>query len=464
MKRICKRGYELVQVCTEEGSVRPCGWVSLESIGNLSESSMEEIMHGEKAEDFRRSLLDGSFRYCDSYACPFLANNNLKEVEYRGAPDYPREVWLAYDHTCNYNCTSCRKGDNILFGKNKNRNFEKIEQEIRKFINKAEVISGNGLGELFATPSIMSILSDWKPECEKPRVILETNGSLFNEENWERIQNLGQYFLTVCVTVMSFDDAAYKFLSGVNYDTTRIVHNLSFLKELRQKELINYLEIATVVQERNFRTLPEFARRCIEEFNADHVRLRPFFQLGADTPENEWFYDIRNEYHPYYKEFAEIMKDPIFNHPKVFHWSGRDMPAPRRHPGERTSQNYDILKRLFWDDSLCEKLLKQMEKKGVQNIAVYGLGGIGKAVVSLLDAGGIPIGTLIDLHSIESEYRGKKIVHCLDEVTPDPSSMIVVALPGEVCDEVVGNLKEDGFQTAIGISDLLCELAGEEQC
>lgn len=465
MAKICQRGYEMVQICKDDGTVRPCNWVTVTDLGNLTDNSMKEIMHGEKAEDFRRSLMDGSFRYCDPDSCPHLANNTIDKmmVEYHGVPDYPREISLAYDHSCNYNCTSCRKGDNIHLGKTINHDFEKIEYEIKQFINKVEMISANGLGEMFVTPSIMKILADWKPECERPRVLLETNGSLFNEENWKKIENLGQYLLYITVSVMSFDDAAYKLLSGVNYDTTRIVENLSFMRELRQKGIINHFEISTVFQERNFRTLPEFIRRCLGEFMADRVSLRPFFQLGADTPENEWFYDIRNEYHPYYKEFEEIMKDPIFDHPKVYHWSGRNMPAPRRHPGERNSQNYDILKRLFWDDGFTSKLSKYMEEKNLQKIAVYGLGGIGKAVVSLLDAGGIQIGALIDIHSMECEYRQKKIVHCLEDVAPLPDTMVIVALPGEDCEGVIKDLKETGFGSVMGISDLLCKV-NEDRC
>ena len=33
---------------------------------------------------------------------------------------------------------------------------------------------------------------------------LETNGSLFNEKNWSYISNLGQYHLSVSITVLSF--------------------------------------------------------------------------------------------------------------------------------------------------------------------------------------------------------------------------------------------------------------------
>lgn len=89
------------------------------------------------------------------------------------------------------------------------------------------------------------------------------------------------------------------------------------------------MQLATVVQERNFWELPEFTRRCIEEFGADSVRIRPFFPYFGSTageykstPEYQWFCDVRNPYHPYYNEYKKIMKDPIFKNPKVLEWLG----------------------------------------------------------------------------------------------------------------------------------------------
>lgn len=289
--KICKRGYSMVQVCKDDGTIRPCGWVTVEDLGNLCENTMYEIMHGERAEDFRQSLMDGSFRYCCKDSCPYLANDNMDEieVEYEGVPDYPEEISLAYDHTCNYKCTSCRTDEHYQFGKTCKDNFDKIEFELSKFINKVRLISANGLGEMFATPSILNVLASWKPEAENAQVILETNGSLFTPQNWKRIENLGKYYLDVIVTVMSFEEDAYKFLSGVNYDTSRIEKNLYYIKELRQKDIINHFEIATVFQERNFRTLPAFTEKCLNEFNVDRVRLRPFFRLGAMEPKLSGF-------------------------------------------------------------------------------------------------------------------------------------------------------------------------------
>ncbi len=463
MKKICKRGYETVQICRDDGTVRPCGWVTIRDIGNLCESTMEEIMHGEGAEAFRQSLMDGSFRYCDPDACPLLANGTIEaaEVEYEGVPDYPKVLYLAYDHHCNYSCTCCRNHDYVPFGVTSSKKYDKIEEEIGKFINKVEQISANGLGELFATPRIMDVLANWKPECEHPSVILESNGSLFTEENWKKIENLGQYEVRVFITVMSFEDAAYKLLSGVNFDTTKLVENLHFIKSLRKKGIINYFEIATVFQERNFRTLPEFTRRCLEEFEVDSVRLRPFFQLGAEPPEIEWFYDIRNAYHPYFKEFEEIMKDPIFDNPKVFHWSGHDMPASRRHPAARHAMNYDILKNLFWNDNLPCMIKDYMEEKEYDSIAVYGGGVLGRALISVLNTVNIKVDYIIDAAPAAPEYYSIKLIGLdSEECVPKEKQLVCIALPSDY-EQVTENLECHGFKNIMAIKGLLEDIQSE---
>ena len=178
--------------------------------------------------------------------------------------------------------------------------FDKIEEELKKVFPHVKEISANGQGELFASKRTLKMLSEWKPlaPAKECKVSLETNGSLFDEEHWKQIENLGQYNLSVSVTVMSFDEYTYQQLSGVRYPISRIENNLRFIKSLREKGIINYLELATVVQERNFRQLPDFTRRCIEEFGADEVRLRYFLPWGKYSADIEWFADVRNPYHP----------------------------------------------------------------------------------------------------------------------------------------------------------------------
>ena len=328
--KVRQRGFEHVQVWTGSGDVRVCGWVwdeSIRHLGSLCHKSMYDIYHSENAIKFRESFKDGSYRYCSKESCPWIANNDMEshliEIDEDYEPDYPLNINLAYEHDCNYKCTCCRthyytKKDGEA------ENIEKIEEELGKFINRVKIISSNGRGELFASKNILRVLHNWKPDNPDTQVILETNGSLFNPQYWDYISHLGKYKLWVAITIMSFENDAYQFLSGTNLDVENVISNLRFVKMLREQGIINHLELATVVQERNIYQLPEFTRRCIEEFGADVVRLRPFYPYRIQKPEFEWFADIRNPKHPYYSEYVRIMSDPIFNHPKVYKWSGNE--------------------------------------------------------------------------------------------------------------------------------------------
>ena len=62
-----------------------------------------------------------------------------------------------------------------------------IEKNLAEALPHAKFISANGCGELFASPSILNQLANWRPLAPKEEcsVYLETNGSLFNEENWK---------------------------------------------------------------------------------------------------------------------------------------------------------------------------------------------------------------------------------------------------------------------------------------
>ncbi len=72
-KYYCTRPFEWFAVL-DNGDVSPCcpPWINGYRIGNLYEESVDEVWNGKKAQDFRRSILDGSFEYCNSLSCPFL--------------------------------------------------------------------------------------------------------------------------------------------------------------------------------------------------------------------------------------------------------------------------------------------------------------------------------------------------------------------------------------------------------
>lgn len=381
---------------------------------------MSEVYNSEAALEFRRSLIEGTYDYCNEENCPYMANNILDSqlIEIDEIPEYPEIVSLAYDRRCNYHCTCCiSRCDDKMDSKIQ----EKIENEIRKTLPHVKVFSANGLGEFFVSDSMLKLVSEWNPkEIEHAKFEMETNGSLFNQKNWEKIKNIGEADLSVTITVHSFDEAAYQYLSGTSIKISQIEDNLRFVKSLRKQEKINFLEIALVAQERNFRTLPTFIRRCLDEFGADRVRVRRFLPEKAMDENIEWFFDVRNPLHPYHKEYLKVMEDPIFQDPRVFKWTGDHLSNRGELPAKA---NYDVMKRLFLRENVGEKLSEYLIGKGYRKICLYAITDIGRALMKVLKGQQLEVECIYDRNTRLTEWNG------LEVKKPTHENLVELQLP-----------------------------------
>lgn len=457
---LCNRGLNWIQIIDHKGTVRICSWMQNNEIGKLTEQSMEELYHGDVANRIRENLACGNYSDCIVDGCPYLSNRTVNEhlVEVDEISKYPEEVHLAYEQVCNYRCTSCNVHQ--IMQKNVKvdleSDYDKIEEELKKVLPYVKRIGANGCGELFVSKRIMRLLSEWKPLAPKEeiKVLLESNGSLFNEENWKKIENLGQYYLHVAITVMSFDEAVYQELSGTKLPIENIEKNLLFVKSLREKGIIDYLEIATVVQDKNFRMLPEFTRKCIEEFGADYVRLRPYMPWGSRSAEIEWYTDIRNKYHPYNQEYLEVMKHPIFKHPKVHDWGGGQTSSLGEHPakiaGRMVQKKLDVVTDIIMDDEFREKLVQEFADK---KVAIYGIGNVGKVLVKLM-INKFNISYLIDKSDACKDLLGKK-VYSLSEINIADKNVAVIVTLVRGYEKVKKLLIEKGYKEIYSIVELL---------
>ena len=429
--RLCDRILNFVQIIDYKGNVRLCGWLDDNIIGCLSDQSMKDIYHGERANELRRRIAKGDYSLCNVDACPYLAMNDFNEhvVDVDEIPEYPEELYLAYENVCNYHCMSCNIYDIMHTNKalNLEKYYDKIEIQLKEVLPHVKKLGANGCGELFVSKRILKILSEWNPLApdEEISVVLETNGALFDEEHWKQIANLGKYHLSVAITVMSFDEPTYQLLSGTNFPISKIENNLRFVKKLRDRGIINYFEIATVVQERNFRTVPEFARRCVEEFGADYVRLRPYSPWGSQEPEIEWFMDIRNPQHPYYSEYIEMKKHEILKNPRVHDWSGGlDTVNIREFPYKFSFYKEQILTKIVSNtDKLIERLRTYINDK---QIVIYGLGVVGKVLVNCLVDREIKPIYILDKCKMDKKYRNIDIFSLTETETLSKNVGVII--------------------------------------
>lgn len=469
--KICERGLNFIQIIDAHGEVRVCGWNRGNIIGSLLEDDLHTIYHGKAAERVRKPMIDGTYTDCQVDHCPFLANGTLDEhcIELDEIPEYPSELYLAYEGNCNYHCTCCTSYTHMIETAERDwsDSYDKIEESLKDVLPHIKKISANGRGELFCSPRILNILANWKPlaPTEEVSVMLETNGSLFNEKNWAKISNLGQYHLSVDLTIMSFDEDTYQYLSGTKLPLQNLINNLYFVKKLREEGVIDYLELATVMQERNFREMPEFARRCIEEFGADNVRIRPIMPGGPLDPRVQWFMDVRNPYHPYYEEYKKVMEHEIFKNPKVLLWSGNLDSSRGAYPAERELKYAQQIQDMTNEDDFCEKIVEYLENTNAKDIWLYGVTPVTKAMVRRMESDGI-----VNLSGVLDKYSRAKCLANIPICNPmDMSlaeldkSIIVVTVFGRE-KEIEKDLRNMGYNGMVITTDELLQIIGCCNC
>ena len=465
--KICADVFNRTQIYDPWGSTCLCSWAH-SFIGRLTENTFEELWNGERAQNFFKRLAKQDYSLCDAHNCPYLASEDKEVplVEIDEFPKMPTRLMLAYEQICNYRCTVCAEWRHDFFNVH-NEKFESlikiIEKNLKPVLPKIKNISANGRAELFASKHILKLLANWKPLAPKEEcsVVLETNGSLFNKKNWKQIENLGQYNLHVAITVMSFDERTYQTLSGCRLPIKKLEDNLRFVKSLREKSIINHLEIATVIQERNFRTLPEFTKRCIKEFGADSVRLRPYIPVDQSPPEFKFFADIKNVNHPYHEEYVQVLQDPIFKNPKADNWGTLnenykwDLPYKVELNNRANLQKIEnqVLTKLIINPSALDDLINFL-KNNLQSIILHSAKPIGLLIAKKLIESNCKINYITDFE-LTGSFNGVSILP-LNQVPPTARNAKILLAEVQVNPNTLRQFRNMGYSgDFIGIQSLL---------
>ncbi len=337
--KFCTRPFEYFYIDNYKGDVCLCPWMHRDSIfvGNLFEKSFDDIWHGEKANRLRQRIRNGDYSLCRLEGCPFLQNNNLPDmpdddVKNYKTSDTPLVVNLAYDFMCNQYCETCRDKKFIPIIPRYRNYMNRIHKSIMPILNKAQKITTSGHGDPFASPYMMQLLRNLEPESSTLHLLIETNGVYCDERHWNQIRHLESCKIELVITNNSYDRFVYDHISrGGNYD--KLMHNLYFARRLRTQGIVNRLALTLVIQDRNFREIPSFIQRSLEEYNVDQVILKPCYQWGTMPDEVFWFKDVLNPLHPYHAEYLEILDHPLMRDPRVFNFGGRTLHPARPFPG-----------------------------------------------------------------------------------------------------------------------------------
>jgi hypothetical protein len=294
------------------------------------EDSLKNSWESEDATEIRKSVLDGSYKYCDKGQCPFLhqlikfgevGNTNtlyhknnipdkLKEKIdsfNNGVTQPPTTIQFSFDRTCNLKCPSCRVDlivENSIGIQRIKKTIEDIEYEYGK---TTKILYITGSGDPFVSVGFRDFLREFDktkwPSLE--RIHLHTNATKWNKKMWDSMKNVHTYIKTCEISIDAGSKETYedKVRLGGNWD--ELIENLRFINTI---PTLKNIKTSFVVQKENYKEMKQFYELMISIFGKKvEVFYGKINNWGTFT--NEIFIDhkIWDTNHPEYLEFVDVV-------------------------------------------------------------------------------------------------------------------------------------------------------------
>lgn len=302
--------------------------------------SLNTIWNSDEAIDIRKSVLDGSYKYCDKQQCPYLSELiNVSEkgelgpiVPKSSQPEFlnfynyetgkmsvnPEYVQFSFDRTCNYKCPSCRV-DMFVANSSQIKEVELTIQEIEEtFSNDVKILYITGTGDPFASVGFRNFLRNFNPE-KYPKlqsIHLHTNASLWTKEMWESMPNVHKYVKTCEISIDAGTKDTYENVTRIGGKWETLIANLNYISTIKS---LKSIKTSFVVQSSNYSEVDTFLKLMKSIFGKKvKVYFGKILNWGHLTDSEYKLLKVWDESHPEYqlfiKEFNKVCKDH-----QVFH-------------------------------------------------------------------------------------------------------------------------------------------------
>ena len=330
--RFCRVPFERLETMWDGNAHFCCvSWLPAR-IGKIDSPSAGHIWNSEAAKDIRRSILDGSYRYCSRLYCPEIANGTLprnqdvKNTEHRRIienrtdtlPQGPTEVMLSHDRSCNLSCPSCRTGMIVAKRAEQDRLDSLADRVIMPLLRKSRRVRITGSGDPFGSAHFRHIMKKInRKDFPDLRIDLHTNGQLFDEKSWKDLELSG-----LCNhAYISIDAAREETYAVVRRGGTlsRLLRNLAFISQLKQEGELSRVRLDFVVQKANFREMPDVVDLA-KTYGFDGVKFQMIRNWGTYGPDVFVDHFIGSPDHPDYPLFLEVLQDPRLQDSFTFYY------------------------------------------------------------------------------------------------------------------------------------------------
>ena len=323
------------------GQISLCCYTWLpEFCGNILTDSPHEILENVKRQEILQGMRQGRFDHCTDH-CPrisqFLTEGHNPDIV--PLEDLDRllhqavyHVYFTYDDSCNLECPSCRK--HLTVHKLNDRNnptavrleqiHDKVKQLVQLLLDQGNRVQLDitGSGDPFASPIYWNYLKELAaaPVHHNLWIGLQTNGIMMTEKRWQEIQPLWPHIHNINVSIDAATAETYKIVrKGGNFDV--LVANLDYLDVMIARGDLPILSTWVnnfIVQRDNFRELKQFMEWQLGYKSMTTAWTNLIAQWSHLSDDEYRDMAIWQQGNAHRSELVEILKDPIFDDPKVY--------------------------------------------------------------------------------------------------------------------------------------------------
>ena len=298
------------------GDARGC-CSALIPFGNLlQEGALSEIYNNVYTRIIKLSSLNHSYCLCDiSGWCPYYQEKlvNNENLSFTNTCKVPEKITLALDQSCNLACKSCRNKHYVMNDVARLRTRLAAKNlQTSGFLDKTKTLIVAGQGEVFYSPYYRQLI---ETKLQRDNIVVLSNGTLFNEENWNWIKNKYKE-IDIHISVDAASKETYSKLR-CGGDFKNLMKNLTMLADLHRYNCFRKFTLSFVVQRGNFHEMIEFIDLG-KSLGVDNVVFQRMGHFYSSLTKKEYLQKcliINDEYLDY--ELWQVLQDPIFKDPIV---------------------------------------------------------------------------------------------------------------------------------------------------
>jgi len=282
MLKYCDSPFSTIHI-EHKGEVHLClctPWHTKGKIGNIYDTGLRELWNSKWMQDFRSTIYDQSFKYCNPDSCWKV--NNLDEIETFKDLDIPKLPTIVYlqdlDDNCNLKCPSCRLS--LRYKDTTNPEVDRLLShltDVYQDFDRPVYISADGSGEFFSSRSYLNFLqNDTLPKHFN--FYINTNGTLINK-NIDLIEKRKDKIKSLTFSLDAATPETYHRIRGHNFAT--VISGIKKVKALGINVVAQF-----VVQQENYKEITQYQDLC-KDLGVDFVGLQGLNRWEHHS--NEWW-------------------------------------------------------------------------------------------------------------------------------------------------------------------------------